>query len=157
VRSVYAFFAYSLRREPAEDLTASTFERVLKAWHRFDPTKASERTWILAIARNLLTDHYRRESLRGVVSTDAHPALLDRLVVDDDPLAAQLSADGLVEWLRELGPAAQEVLALRFGADLTTREISEITGHSEANVHQLMSRALRRLRERAEAGVSGSA
>jgi RNA polymerase sigma-70 factor (ECF subfamily) len=156
VRAVYAFFAYSLSRESAEDLTSSTFERVIKAYDRFDPAKASERTWILTIARNLLTDHYRRERLRTTVSTDQHPALLDRLVQQDDPLIRQLSASGILEWLRDLSSDAQEVLALRFGADLATKEIALLTGHSEANVDQMVSRSLRRLRQRAETeGVSG--
>ena len=59
---VYGFLAYRLRdRDLAEDLTQTTFERALRAWPRFDPRRASERTWLLTIARNLLTDHHRRE------------------------------------------------------------------------------------------------
>lgn len=149
VRAVFAFFAYSASRETAEDLTSATFERALKAWDRFDPDRASERTWVLAIARNLLTDHFRRQRHRTAVSFDEHPALLDRLVSTDDPLATQLSADGVVEWLERLPERDREVLALRFGADLTAAEVAAETGLSEANVHQIVSRSLRRLRETA--------
>lgn len=156
VTAVYAFFAYSVSREVAEDLTADTFERVIKAWERFDPARAGERTWLLAIARNVLTDHYRRQRHRTTVSTDEYPALLDALAGHADPLSELLSHAGLTGWLSELGTDAREVLALRFGADLATAEICALTGHSEANVHQLVSRGLRRLRERAESGVSGS-
>src|SRR4051794_26418732 len=60
VRTVYAFFAYSVAADVAEDLTSATFERVLRAWDSYDPARAGERTWILTIARNLLTDHFRR-------------------------------------------------------------------------------------------------
>src|SRR5215207_1863634 len=57
---VYGFFGYRLRsREQAEDLTQATFERALRAWDRFDPTRATARTWLLAIAQNLLVDHFR--------------------------------------------------------------------------------------------------
>ena len=149
VSAVYAFFAYSVSKETAEDLTSVTFERVLKAYERFDPSRASERTWILTIARNALTDHYRRQSHRHAISTDEHPLLLDRLVETDDPLARQLRVEGLAGWLRELGAREQEVLALRFGADLPARDVAELTGLSEQNVHQISSRALRRLRARA--------
>ena len=59
---VYGFFAYRVgHQDAAEDLTQATFERALRAWSRFDPRRASESTWLLAIARNLLIDHYRRD------------------------------------------------------------------------------------------------
>src|SRR6201995_399137 len=59
---VYADIAYLVvDRATAEDLTQATFERALRAWARFDPRRASEATWLLAIARNLLIDHYRRD------------------------------------------------------------------------------------------------
>lgn len=155
VRAVYAFFAYSVDRTTAEDLTSATFERALRAWSTFDAARASERTWILAIARNLLTDHFRRERHRAGPSVDEHPALLERMVTTDDPLARELSTEGLVSWLRHLNQREREVLALRFGADLSAREVSELTGLSEANVHQVSSRALGRLRERLEVTDTG--
>ena len=66
VWDVYGFFGYRLSsRAEAEDLSRSTFERALRAWDRFDPERASARTWLMAIARNLLIDHYRRGSRRG--------------------------------------------------------------------------------------------
>lgn len=156
VRSVYAFFAYSVGRETAEDLTAVTFERALRALDRYDETKAGERTWLLAIARNALTDHFRRESHRSTVSTDEHPVLLDQLVDDADVIASRASVETLVAWLAALKPRQREVLALRFGADLSTPEIADHLGISEQNVHQLSSRALRALREHLE-GLSDSA
>src|SRR6188472_3375107 len=83
VSAVYAFFGYSVSKETAEDLTASTFERVVRAWSDYDSQRGPERAWVLAIARNLLTDHYRRQRLRDTVSTDEHPILLDVLSSDD--------------------------------------------------------------------------
>ena len=44
----------------------------------------------------------------------------------------------------------REVLALRFGADLTGPEIAAITGLKLANVQQILSRCLRRLRRALE-------
>src|SRR3954454_1605942 len=62
VWQVYGFFAYRLRaRADAEDLTQQTFERALKAWGRYDASRASVSTWLLVIARNLLTDHLRAD------------------------------------------------------------------------------------------------
>src|SRR4051812_41788061 len=149
VSAVYAFFGYSVTRETAEDLTASTFERVIRAWSDYDPQRGPERAWVLAIARNLLTDHYRRQSHRNTVSTDEHPVLLDVLSVDDW-VETRLTRAELHAWLSQLGQREQEVLALRYGGDLRAAEIAELTGLTAANVHQIVSRSLRRLRQAAE-------
>lgn len=151
VDAVYAFLAYSVGRDHAEDLTASTFERVIKAWGRYDASKASERTWILSIARNALIDHYRRQSHRTATSLDEHPVLAESLAASGDPIAQALSADAFSSWLRDLADREREVLAMRYGADLSAAEISALLNLSEANVHQISSRAIRKLRERADA------
>ena len=59
---VYGFLAYRVRdRYAAEDVTQATFDRPLRAWPRFARRRSSESTWLLAVARNLLIDHHRRE------------------------------------------------------------------------------------------------
>lgn len=142
VWEVHGFFAYRLgSRAEAEDLTQATFERGLRAWGRFDPRRATARTWLLAIAHNLLVDHYRTRARRREVSLpedlDA-PASDERRDVGLDPALARA--------LDELGERDREIIALRFGGDLTGPEIATVTGLSLANVQQILSRALRRLR-----------
>lgn len=143
--AVYAFFGYSVDRGLAEDLTSATFERVLRAWKSFDPVRASERTWILAIARNQLLDHYRRQRHRDGLSLDEHPLLLDSLAADD-VLGERLDRSEVHSWLRDLPERERAVLALRYAADLGAREIGQLLELSEANVHQILSRTLRKLR-----------
>lgn len=147
VRAVYAFHAYSVTSATAEDLTAGTFERVIRAWDRFDPAMASERTWILAIARNLLADHFRRQQHRTAVSLDEHPGLLDVIGPQEDWEAGRLEEDALRGWLSHLKPRDRQVLALRYGADLSAEDVASMLDLTPANVHQIASRALRRLRE----------
>jgi RNA polymerase sigma factor (sigma-70 family) len=147
VNAIYAFFSYSVSHETAEDLTAATFERVVKAWSRFNPETAGPRTWILAIAPNVLADHFRRQSHRRAISLDEHPALAASLASSDDPAARLLSVDMVRAWLAMLEPREREVLALRFAADLPAAEVARHLDVSEANVHQISSRALRRLRD----------
>jgi RNA polymerase sigma factor (sigma-70 family) len=158
VSAVYAFFAYSVDRETAEDLTAATFERVVRHWRRYDGRRASVRTWILVIARNLLADHFRRQRHRYGPSFDEHPSIAGRTSEADDPAERCASVDAIKAWLLMLQPREREVLALRYGADLPTGEIARCLALSEANVHQIVSRALRRLRKAlAEDAVNGSA
>jgi RNA polymerase sigma-70 factor, ECF subfamily len=154
VWSVYGFLAYRVRdRETAEDLTQATFERALRNWSRFDPSRGSERTWLLAIARNLLIDQHRRARLAQLEPLEerAHPAV-------PGPEAAEPRSAELAEVLARLSDREREVIALRFGGDLTGPQIATLLGLSLANVQQIQSRSLRRLRALLEAhaaGVSG--
>jgi RNA polymerase sigma-70 factor (ECF subfamily) len=132
VGAVYALFAYSVDRATAEDLTSATFEKVIRSWRRYDAAKAAERTWILAIARNTMIDHFRRQSHRDTTSTDEHPGLIDQLATGDDFTLRHLEADQ---------PA---------------NDIAEMLGLSSANVHQIISRSLRKLRAVAAQPPPGS-
>jgi RNA polymerase sigma-70 factor (ECF subfamily) len=141
---VYGFFAYRLKsRQDAEDLTQFTFERAWRAWGRYDPERASVSTWLLVIARNLLLDHLRANS-----TSRQRPAAEGELeVIAADPDRFSLGLEPEIERaLSELGPRERELIAMRFGADLTGPEIAELTGLTLANVQQILSRALRRMR-----------
>jgi RNA polymerase sigma factor (sigma-70 family) len=139
---VYGFLAYRLRdRDAVEDLTQTTFERALRAWSRFDSARASEATWLLAIARNLLIDHHRRD----------RSALIDQLDERSGPSVPgpeerSAAYPELVGALSSLGERDREVVALRFGGDLTGPEIAGLLDLSLANVQQILSRSLRKLR-----------
>jgi RNA polymerase sigma-70 factor (ECF subfamily) len=142
---VYGFFAYRLTsRDDAEDLTQQCFEHALRAWDRFDPGRAAVSTWLIAIARNLLIDHYRARApdAANVPLQDANPHALPSV-----DAAAELGLEPeLAQALAELSDRDREIVALRYGADLTGPEIAEITGLTLANVQQIISRSLRRLK-----------
>jgi RNA polymerase sigma factor (sigma-70 family) len=144
VWNIYGFFAYRVRcRAEAEDLTQRTFERALRAWERFDPEQAPVGAWLLAIARNLLVDHYRADAsfIHEPLDDAAEEQLGSEIPEPDlgiDPV--------LAEALGTLAPRSREMIALRFGGDLTGPEIAELTGLTLANVQQILSRSLRRLR-----------
>ncbi len=143
VGRVYALLAYRLG-DPmmAEDLTQATFERALRAWSRFDPRRGSESAWLVTIARNLVIDHVRRDR---EVPTDV---VEERLLPAVPGAEARLSGSPeLIEALARLGDRDREVVALRFGADLTTAEIGTVLEMSAANVQQVLSRSLRKLKE----------
>jgi RNA polymerase sigma-70 factor (ECF subfamily) len=140
---VYGFFGYRLAsREEAEDLTQLTFERALKAWARYDASRASTTTWILTIARNLLIDHFRRDLPVAVERIeDLVPAAEDSISDHGLGVTPELELA-----LRTLSDRDRELIALRYGGDLSGPEISEMTGLSLANVQQILSRSLRKLR-----------
>ena len=147
VWDVYGFFGYRVRtRTAAEDLTQETFERALRAWPRFDPNRASARTWLLAIAHNLLVDHYRRDRSNRQQPLDEDPAAVERARVEPGADQALGIEPELEVALGALTDRERELIALRFGGDLSGPEIAEVTGLTLANVQQILSRSLRRLR-----------
>ncbi len=147
VWQVYGFFAYRLRtRADAEDLTQQTFERALKAWSRYDPTKASVGTWLIVIARNLLVDHFRADRSSRQQPLDELDSGHDALTAGSDALDLGLAPD-LERALSTLNGREREIIALRFGGELSGPEIAAATGLSLANVQQILSRSLRRMRE----------
>ena len=129
----------------AEDLLADTFERVLRARRPFDRRKGSEKTWLYAIALNLLRDHARRSAVGARV--------LERVAVDDSPRSDQDEVeaieqrDSLQRALATLKAEEREAVALRYGADLTVPEIAKLTGAKLTTVESRVYRALRKLKD----------
>jgi RNA polymerase sigma-70 factor (ECF subfamily) len=131
--------------ELARDVHADTFERVLTTRWRFDPRKGSQKTWLYSIALNRLRDLGRRKS--------AESRALERLAAGSAQTAWSEQAealdtrDALVRALATLPDDEREALALRYGADLSLKEIAATTGTRTTTVKGRIHRGLRRLRE----------
>jgi RNA polymerase sigma-70 factor (ECF subfamily) len=141
--NLFAFLAYRTGdRVLAEDLLADTFERALRARKRYDPRRAKARTWLYAIALNLLRDHARRAAAEG--------RALERAVAGvgagPDPLAAVDEREAVSRALAELTPEERETVALRFGADLSVPEIAKLLDLPLTTAEGRVYRALRKLR-----------
>jgi len=139
------FLVYRTGDRPlAEDLLADTFERVLTARRGFDRRRGSEKTWLYAIALNLLRDHARREA--------AGTRALEKVVAGEQPfespsaLNAIEHRDELQRALETLSTEEREAIALRFGADLTVPEIAKLTKEKLTTVEGRVYRALRKLK-----------
>src|SRR5215475_6492135 len=110
---VYGYLSwFTSDRSAAEELTAETFERALRLWHRFDPTRGSARTWLCQVARTVALDHFRSERRRTRREQLAAPH--DRF---DQRFAEGLSPD-LEAALAALSAGEREVIALRILLDL---------------------------------------
>ncbi len=128
----------------AEDLMADTFERALKARVRFDRRRGSEKTWLYAIALNLLRDHLRKSAAatRALQRMAAGQRGLDT----DSRFDAIAERDELRGALSRLSDEEREAIALRFGAELSVPEIARLTGEKLTTVEARVYRALRKLK-----------
>jgi RNA polymerase sigma-70 factor (ECF subfamily) len=129
-------------RALAEDILADTFERVRTTRRGWRRGQASEKTWLYTIALNRLRDLSRRKG--------AETRALERVGA---PAGGGLEVDAVED--RDLVRRAigclsdeeREAVALRFGADLSLREIAELLGEPQTTVEGRVYRALRRLRD----------
>ena len=129
----------------AEDLTAATFERALRLWRRFDPRRASARTWLCQIARSTALDHFRADQRRRR-REDVYAAREGR-DDGDEPLVPGLSP-ALETALRSLSAADREVIALRVLLELDAATAARVLGISPTACATRLNRALERLEER---------
>ena len=154
VRRVYAFCALGGRsREEAEDLTAQTFERALRAIGRYEERGAPFSAWLLRIAAHSVVDRVRRGPLDGA-------ELLD----DDEGAAADVGPDWVEEWelatwlrghLAELPEDQRRVVRLRYYEDRSFGDVATRMDRSENAVKQLLRRALAAVRMRVHEEVVG--
>jgi RNA polymerase sigma-70 factor, ECF subfamily len=146
---VYGYLVYLTRdRSLAEDLTADTFEKALKLWRRFDPARASARTWLCQIARTTALDWFRAEERRRRREERAAP--LEH--ADEGGLSPGLSPE-LEAALQELSAGEREVIALRVLLDLDGEEAARVLGISPTAVSTRLSRALKKLEEKVSVHV----
>ena len=129
----------------AEDLTSELFLRVLRAIQSDHAWRDSFRAWLYRIAHNLVVDYCRQQQPLPVLSLDEELLASGRddpkIEVENDQTYMQLrSAVG------QLTPEQQEILALRFGEGLKTREVAKIVRKTTGAVQALQHRALASLR-----------
>jgi DNA-directed RNA polymerase specialized sigma24 family protein len=123
IRRVYSYVAYRLGDGPeAEDVTSEVFEFAVRYRSSFDSRKGAPIAWLLGIAR-------RRVAW----------ALANR-----PPPSSELDEQEAA--LATLSERDQELLALRYGSDLRSREIGPILGMKTNAVEVALHRALERLR-----------
>lgn len=147
-REVYGYLRFRLQSaDEAEDLTADVFLRAVRAEHRFDPARASARTWLFRIARNALLDHLRRERRRRQVPLGALHDLRSDAPSPEERLLWEEEVGRLVSAVAGLGARDREIIGLRYGSGLETREVADILGVAEPAARTRLWRALGRLRE----------
>ncbi len=143
IRRVYSYVAYRLGDGPdAEDVTSDVFERALRYRDSYDDSRGEPLAWLLGIARRCVEDTFRRPVFEGGDPPDARSAEnVEAEAVQRLTVAAAVS---------RLDARAQDLIALRYGADLTARQIAEMLGLKTNAVEVALHRTLTRLRPELE-------
>ena len=140
IRAVYAYVAYRVGPGmDAEDITSDVFERALRYRQSYDPKRGEPMAWLIGIARRCVNGALEDpQRTRGSVEDRAAPGDLAEDAV------RRLS---LLDAVSQLGDRDRDLIALRYGADLTGRQIGAILDMSPNAVDVAMHRAVERLRQ----------
>jgi RNA polymerase sigma factor (sigma-70 family) len=142
---LYAYaMALMLDVAAAEDVVQRAFELAFAKRSTYRPQLGSADAWLFGIARNVAFDERRsmgrRSALASGLSAGEHGG-------PDDGLERAHYRSVLFPALNTLSAADREVVALKFWADLSNREIAGVVGASETNVGTRLHRVIGKLRE----------
>lgn len=144
--SVYRFVYYRVGAVSlAEDLTSETFFRALRSMGTFRWQGKDFGAWLMTIARNLTTDHFKAGRTRLEYVTEDMSPHDEATEGPESSVLASLANEALLTALRKLPPEQQECLIMRFLQGLSIAETAKVLGRSDGAVKQLQLRAVRHL------------
>jgi RNA polymerase sigma-70 factor (ECF subfamily) len=134
--------------DEAEDLASEVFIRALRAIDSYKDTGAPMEAWLFKIARNSVIDHMRErhrkptptELMDTVPSRDGHGD-------PDEHVDRMEEVAALHQAMEHLSDAQRQVIALRFGAEMTSEEVAQVVGKRPGAVREMQSAAISKLRQ----------
>jgi RNA polymerase sigma-70 factor (ECF subfamily) len=146
IDQVYRHVYYRVSNQgDAEDITQEAFIKAWKAINKYRKTGAPFAAWLIAIARNLIADHYKAR--KKLVSLDeaeviSNSAETSPEAITETSLNRRYARDAILKLKGE----KQKVILMRFIDGFSYEEIAEILNKSEGAVRVIQYRALNDLR-----------
>lgn len=149
IRRVYSYVAYRIGPgTDAEDVTSETMLRAVRYRSSFDPKRGQPLGWLIGIARTCIADHHSNRAPSAAEQVDV-PSTED-LAHD---VAERLT---IADAVARLDPKDRELVALRYGADLTTGQIADLLEMTPNAVDVALHRCRARLRSELERTTDAS-
>ncbi len=155
--SVHRFLYYRTRSQTlAEDLTSETFFRALRNMSNFRWQGKDFGAWLMTIARNLATDHFKAGRTRLEMTTDDMGQHDDATEGPESAVLASLANEALLTALTELPDEQRDCLIMRFLQGMSIAETAAVLGRSDGAIKQLQLRGVRNLAKLVPEGLRGS-
>jgi RNA polymerase sigma-70 factor (ECF subfamily) len=149
LRDVYSYAYYRVgNHHDAEDLTEQAF---LQAYRHFERARREAggrplRPWLIRIAHNLASNHFRDRARKPTAALDAveppsHPHDTERVAEGREELREVIAR------LDDLSEDRREALIMRFALGMSNREIARALGRTEGATKVLIHRAIKQLEE----------
>ena len=134
---VYSYILYTVRNKNlADDFFQETFCKAIITIRQGRYTESGRfRSWLMRIAHNLMIDYFRQKKNEKTLSNDEcgidllnNPSLCDE-TVEGEWVKRQVYSD-VNKLVEHLPDTQREVVEMRYYADLSFREIADLTGVS---------------------------
>ncbi len=145
--SIYRYMFYRTGdAQTADDLTSEVFLRMIRGLAGYRQQEVSFQAWLFQIAHNLLTDHYRKMSVRNHISLEEQEMTMQE-PKESAHTDRSLNSVTLRQALNRLNSEQRDVIVLRFVAGMPIAEVAQALNKSEDAIKGLQRRALAELRE----------
>ncbi len=146
---VYGFVAGKVNgRATAEDLTSEIFIKILQALPRYKYKGVPFGAWVFRIVRNHLKDYYAKNSKRATGNLEDTNWIKDE-DLDRDPAKKTKRKNlkqNLIKSFSALKGQEEEVVRLKYFAELSNQEVADALGLSPNHVGVILFRALKKLK-----------
>lgn len=145
---VFRYICYRVNEyHIAEELCSEVFERMIKKYHTFSGHDNALDSWVFTIAKNTITDYYRKKNRLFHFSLDHASNLQSGKLSPDEIIVTKENHVYLFEALKKLSDKERSIISLKYGAGLKSNEIACIMGLTESNVNVIIYRCLRKLKK----------
>ncbi len=143
----YLYFRSYEDPELAQDLTSETFLKAFEKMDTFDPERNFS-SWIYAIARNCLIDHFRKKGTKAETTIEDYVDTIDSGDDVSEQVHKDLQKDQLLKEANTLPEKYREVILLKYFNDYSNEEITEILDINANTLRVTLHRAIKMLRDK---------
>ena len=151
-KEVYGFMLQRTENETdAEDITIETFSKAFDKISTYNP-EFQFNTWLIAIAKNVHIDLLRKKKSSLFIDItdeedDIAYTIADSSPSAEDKLITEQNLNRLLQYIKELKPAYQEVIQMRYFQEMSYQEIADELNEPLNNVKVKLLRAKKLLAE----------
>ncbi len=143
---IFSYFFYNLNQDRylAEDLTSDTFLKGFEKFEGYDKNRKFS-TWIFTIARNTLYDYYRKKKIDISIDEEMEMSFTEFIRYEEDfekKIDTSIHIEQVYLALENIPEGQRDMIVMKYIQELSTKEISNMTGKTEANIRKTLSRWL---------------
>ena len=143
----YFMVRLNFNRAVAEDLLMDIVLKAYEKFDRFDPNKASFKTWIFTLAHNHLINYWRDNKKTASLDAMEEGGFSPAIVEIGDETEQNLENEKIQRVLSKMKEGEREVVVLRYIQDLDYEEIAKVLGKKQGAIRTKLSRSLKRFEE----------
>jgi RNA polymerase sigma-70 factor (ECF subfamily) len=130
-----------------EDIVQDIFIKVYNNLKKFNPEKASFRTWLYKIASNHTINILKKQSRITVTLDDEFNEIEDEENIYNDVLKEEKIKEVVFVMNRVLSPKQLQIMQLHFFSDLTANEISESLNFPIKTVYRIIQTSIEKIKQ----------